>query len=318
MKIGLVDVDRRSVRGKRMGKTLDFPNLALMKISAWHKARGDEVEWHFGLTHYDRVYMSKVFTFSPDYPIWPDADEVIQGGTGYGKYEDLPQEIDDMYPDYSIYPDFPSAVGFLTRGCIRNCPWCVVPRKEGRIRPYRTWQEVARPDSNEIIFLDNNILASEYGLDQVRQLSETRYKIDFNQGLDARLITPEVAQILARVHWLRFLHTACDTSEMIPVLERAVGYLRDAGLKPYKILCYNLVRDVDEGYDRVMKMRALGINPYVQPYRDFETNSPPTQQQKDLARWVNNKFVFKSCTWEEYQKDRARRREKAQNRKSRR
>ena len=106
-----------------------FPNYALMKISAWHKARGDSVEWFMPLMRYDKVYSSKVFTFTPEDPYLPE--NTIRGGTGYGIYGTLPDEIDAMYPDYSIYPDCDYAIGFLTRGCIRKCPWCIVPRKEG-------------------------------------------------------------------------------------------------------------------------------------------------------------------------------------------
>lgn len=149
MKIGLIDVDGHS----------GFPNLALMRLSAYHKRRGDEVEWWDGLTHYDRVYMSKVFTFTPDMDTVINADEVITGGTGYKDYGSLPPEIEATAPDYSIYPKFKQAIGFLTRGCIRNCPWCIVPRKEGGIHAAATWEEIKRPDSREIVFLDNNVLA---------------------------------------------------------------------------------------------------------------------------------------------------------------
>ena len=152
MRIGLIDVDGHN----------GFPNLALMRLSGYHKAHGDSVDWWNGFEHYDRVYMSKVFTFSPDVDTVIDADEIIQGGTGYKNYGSLPPEVEATYPDYSIYPNFKSAIGFLTRGCIRNCPWCIVPRKEGHIRPAATWREIKRPDSREIVFMDNNVLACEF------------------------------------------------------------------------------------------------------------------------------------------------------------
>ena len=160
MKIGLIDVDGHS----------GFPNLALMRLSAYHKAREDKVEWCTPLLHYDRVYMSKVFTFSPDVDIAVQADEVIRGGTGCKDYGSLPAEVEATPPDYTIYPHYPHAIGFLTRGCIRNCPWCIVPRKEGAIRPAATWQEIKRPDSRNIVFLDNNVLAHEHGLQQIEEL----------------------------------------------------------------------------------------------------------------------------------------------------
>ena len=139
-RIGLVDVDGHN----------GFPNLALMRIAAWHKALGDTVEWWDGMLPYDRIYMSKVFTFSPDNDTVMQADEIIKGGTGYRDYGSLPEEIEAMPPDYSIYPRYPYAVGFLTRGCIRSCPWCIVPRKEGGIRPAAAWQEIKRPDSRTV------------------------------------------------------------------------------------------------------------------------------------------------------------------------
>lgn len=137
MDIGLIDVDGHS----------GFPNLALMHLSAWHKARADAVEWWDGFKTYDRVYMSKVFTFSSDVETVIRANEVIRGGTGYKDYGSLPPEIEATSPDYSMYPHVTHAVGFLTRGCIRNCPWCIVPRKEGEIRPASTWEEIKRPES---------------------------------------------------------------------------------------------------------------------------------------------------------------------------
>ena len=158
MRIGLHDADKNK-----------FPNLALMKISAWHKRRGDDVVWWNPMERCDEVYSSKVFTFTPQEPMLPE--NTIKGGTGYGlPYTDLPDEIDAMFPDYSIYPDVDYAVGFLTRGCIRKCPWCVVPKKEGQIRPYRSWHDVKRVDSRDIVFMDNNVLASDYGIAEMEDM----------------------------------------------------------------------------------------------------------------------------------------------------
>ena len=157
MKVGLVDID---------GKGKGFPNLALMKLSSWHKSQGDIVEWAdpmFG--DYDRVYMSKIFSFSEDNrDVW--RCEVIRGGTGYDLYKELPFDVERSDPDYSIYPalDRKVAYGFLTRGCPNKCPWCVVPKKEGNIRPYRDVEEIAINGRTNLILMDNNILASDYGL----------------------------------------------------------------------------------------------------------------------------------------------------------
>lgn len=291
MRIGLHDGD---------GQT-DFPNYALMKISAWHKAQGDEVEWYMPMMPYDKAYSSKVFTFTPVYKYLPA--DTIKGGTGYGLFEDLPGEIDAMFPDYSIYPNVDYAIGFLTRGCIRNCPWCVVPKKEGRIRPYRTWQEIKRQDSNKIVFMDNNILAHPYGIEQMESMIGQDVRIDFNQGLDARLVTKEIAKILGSLKWMRFIRTACDTDAAMDSVGKMVELVKAAGVKPYRIMVYVMTKDLESGERRVNFLKKLGVDPYVQPFRDFEHNVEPPQILKDFARYVNDKAIFKSIrSFAEYNK----------------
>ena len=290
-KIGLIDVDGHS----------DFPNLALMRLSAYHKACRDDVNWWNGLEIYDRVYMSKVFTFSPDIEHCIRADEIIRGGTGYKDYGSLPEEIEQTRPDYSLYPRFDQAIGFLTRGCIRNCPWCVVPKKEGMIHAAATWREVKRPDSRDIIFMDNNVLASEHGLQQIEELGQEPVRVDFNQGLDARLITPAVAQMLVRLRWIRFVRVSCDTRDMIPVVRQAAAYLEEAGLPTWRLWSYVLVQDVEEAHEIILALDKMGITTFAQPYRDYD-GGEPTEDQKHFARWVNAKAAFRSCTWENYRK----------------
>lgn len=291
MRIGLIAVDGRG----------GFPNLALMRLSTWHKRQGDAVDWWNGFERYDRVYMSKVFTFTPDFDTAINAEEVVTGGTGYKDFGSLPLEIEACPPDYTLYPQWKSAVGFLTRGCCRHCEWCIVPQKEGTIHPAVTWEEIKRPDSREMILLDNNVLASDHGLEQIDRMGHEPVWIDFNQGLDARLITPKIARMLARLHWIRFVRLACDTSEMLPVIQQATVYLREAGISPSRFWAYALVRDVEEAHRRVLALRDMGVEPFAQPYRDYD-GGEPTEEQNAFARWVNRKSLFKSCTWEEYQK----------------
>lgn len=269
-----------------------FPNYALMKISAFHKAQGDDVQWWNPLERFDKVYSSKVFTFTPEEHMLPE--DVIKGGTGYGIYEDLPTEIETMSPDYSIYPDCDYAIGFLTRGCIRNCPWCVVPKKEGAIRPYREWREVKRPDSRDIVFMDNNVLACDHGINQMIDMIGQDVRVDFNQGLDARLITPDVADLLARLKWIRFIRMSCDTDAMLDTVLQAVENLGKYGIKPYRIFTYLLVQDIKSAEYRATRLRDAGVDVFAQPYRDFENKIEPTQEMKDFARWVNRKPIFKS------------------------
>ena len=124
----------------------NYPNLALMKISAYHKSQGDTVEWHNSFDTYDRLYMAKVFSFTPDYAyvIANVRGEVVRGGTGYDVSSSLPGDMDRLQPDYSLYPtvDSRTSYGFLTRGCPNRCRWCVVPQKEGGIRPYMDVDEI--------------------------------------------------------------------------------------------------------------------------------------------------------------------------------
>ena len=279
MLVGLHDSDKT-----------DFPNYALMKISAWHKAQGDTVEWWIPFLKFDRVYSSKVFTFTEECPYLPE--DTIKGGTGYGIYDELPQEIDDMFPDYSIYPKVDYAIGFLTRGCIRKCPWCVVPKKEGLIRPYRTWQEIKRPDSRDIVFMDNNVLACPHGIEQMKDMIGKKVRVDFNQGLDARLITPEIADILSRLKWIRQIRMSCDTDAMLDVCLTAIKRLQDCGVKPYKVFVYLLVQDIESAERRAIALREVGADAFAQPYRDFEKNEEPPDELKRFARWVNHKAIF--------------------------
>ena len=159
MKIGLLDIDCHAAK-KKWGATI-YPNIALCKVAAYYKAQGDEVEWATPFEHYDVIYRSKIFNFTPDDTTIYDADKEIRGGTGYDLETKLPQEIDDMQPDLSIYPNVPSdiAYGFLTRGCPNKCKWCVVPRKEGAIHPYWDVDRVAN-GKRKIVLMDNNILCN--------------------------------------------------------------------------------------------------------------------------------------------------------------
>ena len=293
MKIALHDSDKNK-----------FPNLALMKLSSYHKAIGDDVSWWNPMEQFDKVYSSKVFTFTPEELMLPEG--TIKGGTGYGIYDDLAPEVDACYPDYSIYPDVDYAIGFLTRGCIRNCPWCVVPKKEGAIRPYSTWQKVARPDSRDIVFMDNNVLACDHGIEQMGKMIGQNVRVDFNQGLDARLITPEVVYILSGLKWIRSIRMSCDTDSMLDTVLGKVALLTRFGIKPYRIFVYLLVQDVKSAEFRALRLRDAGVDVFAQPYRDFENKVEPTQEMKDFARWVNRKPIFKSThDFSEYRRRRA-------------
>ena len=288
MKIGLIDVDGHN-----------FPNFALMKIANHHRQQGDSVEWVNHLEQYNKVYKSKVFTFTPDHIFAIQADETVEGGTGYKLYHDL--FCDNTEPDYSLYPQYPNAYGFLTRGCIRQCHWCIVPQKEGNIRAYRDIETVLQGRKSAIL-MDNNVLANEHGLQQLEKIIDMGCKVDFNQGLDSRLVTLEIAKILSKIKWIRFIRFACDTTSAVEPLLKALEKLNRYGVKNYRIFVYLLVKDVSEANERCKILKRLGVNSFAQIYRDDENRFQPTVEQKSFAWYVNQKAVFKATEWEEYRK----------------
>ena len=251
---------------------------------------------------YDRVYMAKVFTFTPDYPhVFPC--EVVKGGTGYRDYARvLPEEVEHSCPDYGLY-DYPAAVGFLTRGCVNRCPWCVVPRKEGAIRANADIEEFLGGRRNAVL-LDNNVLASGWGLEQIEKIIRLGVRVDFNQGLDARQIArnTEIAELLSRVKWSKYIRMAYDSSAVRDNVHRAIERLKKCGVKPAKMFFYVLVRDVDDALGRIEELRALGCQPFAQPYRDFESKIHPTPEQRRLARWCNHKAIFHTVDFKNYKK----------------
>lgn len=297
MNIGLHDAEKEHFKHKT------FPNYALMKISAWHKQNGDSVEWWNPLYRYDRVYSSKVFDFTPDDPYLPD--DTIRGGSGY---RDLPlnhkltEEIDSMFPDYSIYPECDYAIGYLTRGCIRSCRWCIVPKKEGKISAYRTWEKIVRKDTDKLVLMDNNILASDHGLWQLEDLIGSGYKIDLNQGMDARLVTDEIAYVLSWLDWIRFIRFSCDQKSQIEPIRRTVELLGKYGVKPYRIFIYLLVtKDIQDAADRVEALKGYkGINLYAQAERNERIGIMPNAAQLEFQQRYVYGGCYRSETWVEY------------------
>lgn len=280
MNIGLVDVD-----GRR------FPNLAIMKIARWHRSEGDNVEWAdpmFG--HYNRVYKSKVFNFTPDDGYIYDC-EVVKGGTGYDIHSHLPEEIDRLQPDYSIYPniDKRTAYGFLTRGCPNKCKWCVVPKTiEGR---------------TNLILMDNNVLASDYGLEQIEKIVRLGYRVDFNQALDARLITEDVAQLLAKVRWMNVIRLGCDTPQQIIECERAMAMIDEYRGGEMAYLMYTMIgASLKESYERLTHFRERRkVRVVAQPFRDPITPNDIPQWQRDMARWAMRREFYMTCDFKDFE-----------------
>lgn len=285
MRVALHDADK-----------MDFPNLALMKISAFHKACGDVVEWYQPGGVFDAVYSSKVFTFTPEDPTLPPW--TIKGGTGYDIHTVLPAHIDGCYPDYSLY-ECEHGLGFLTRGCIRSCPWCFVPLKEGAIRAESDIENIVGHGLNSAVLMDNNVLAHEHGIRQIEKIARLGIKVDFNQGLDARLIDDAMARLLRKVKWLRPLRLACDSVGMIEPVRKAIETLRWHNVVPRAYFCYVLIDDVDDALQRLRFLKGMNVDPFAQPFMPME-GGEPTRAQRRLARWVNLRQAYKAMTWEEY------------------
>jgi len=269
-----------------------YPNLALMKLSAYHKAKGDMVDFYSDKS-FDVVYSSKVFTWTKD----ASPQGSIKGGTGYGLNGDLSYEIEHLCPDYSLY-NCNRSYGFLTRGCPNKCDWCFVPEKEGGIQENADIEEFTK--HKEVVLMDNNVLASPFGIFQIEKISKLGLKIDFNQGLDARRIDYSVARLLGKCKWHHPIRLACDTKSQMKHISKAVELLRWHNATPSQYFCYVLVKDIEDALERVKFLKGLYVYPFAQPYRDKE-NTEPTKRQKAFCRWVNHRAIFRSVTWEDYQ-----------------
>ena len=297
MRVGLIDVDGHN-----------FPNLPLMKLSAWHKQNGDEVEWYFPFGGgYDLVYMSKVFTFTPDYPHPVYANAIIRGGTGYN-YPDggdpLPYEVEHIYPDYGLYPELTKdqAYGFLTRGCPRGCDFCIVKDKEGR-------KSVKVADLDEfwrgqkyINLCDPNMFACKDWRDLSRQLIESKSWVDFNQGVDIRIMTEEKAEAIRQMK-IKSIHFAWDRYEdKEKILPKFKFFQKITGWDRHKMQVYvltNFNSTIEQDIERVTTLRDLQYSPYVMIYNKDQTTMADKVRQ--LQRWVNNRVIFNSCkSFEEY------------------
>jgi len=284
MNVGLVAVDSL------------IPNLALMKLSAWHKAQGDTVDRAFPLAAdtYDRVYRAKVFDFSPDDPTgWPC--DVIEGGTGYGLDSHLPDGCENIYPDYDLYGcDY--AMGRVTRGCIRRCPWCVVWQQDGKVHEVGTIDDFWH-GQKRLRLLDDNLTAMpDVFIKTCERLAAERIETKF-EALDARLMNVEMAQVLAKVRRWGAVHFAFDSMSHESGVRRGIAALKDGGFKLYAATFYVLIgfdTTPEQDLYRVELLHSLGVESFVMP---FDKTNP---YQRKFTRWCNHKAIFKTTKWDEY------------------
>jgi hypothetical protein len=305
MRVRLVDIDST------------IPNLALMKLSAWHKAQGDTVG--LNLSDPDVTYGSCVFSWNSR------KAEIVKGevgGTGVDIKKVLPTEVEAMRPDYSLYAErFPTwrgvGLGFITRGCARKCAFCLVPPKEGSIRTVGNFSGLMNPDWQRdkhrrmygpfIVLLDNNLLASPDAMDILGEIADTKWDVCFSQGLDIRLVTPEIANALSRVKFWNTKHSgqnltfAFDDVRIESAFRRGVSTLLEAGIKAWHLQFFVLCgfnSTFEEDLYRIEVIRSLGAHPFAMVYRDPATGARDTKL-RHFARWVN-KRLYKVCPWDKY------------------
>lgn len=280
MKIGIYNLEPQII------------NSALMKISFYHKKIGDQVEKYSPIFHndYDKIYCSSIFNFSDKSYVKSD---MICGGTGFDISSRLPQEIEECEYDWSLYPDCDYSIVWFSTGCIRNCPFCVVRKKEGYIKPAKARN--LNPNGTYIKVMNNNFFANPEWRSAVKQLKEWNQKIDF-QGVDVRILDKEQCESLNSLKLKKQIKIAWDLPQLdlLPKLKEIVQYI-----KPYKLMCYVLIgynSTPEQDLYRIEELRKLKIDPFIAPFNKFD------EYQNNLARYVNFKAIFKSIKWEDYKK----------------
>lgn len=287
-----------------------IPNLALMKISAYYKSLGNTVG--FDIDDPDRAFISVIFKKNRGLAnqsanmlkaLYPNVI-IDVGGPGYDLNKKLPQAIEDTQPDYTIYPNINYALGFTSRGCIRNCPFCIVPIKEGKLKRVNSIENIYRPEYDAIKLLDNNVLADPDNFKHIVDFcSDHNLKLDVSQGLDIRLLTPELAGYVARIKPLKSLVFAYDNPDYTESVKKGIQLLKDAGVNvrskvQFYVYCDNSSGKfgIESALKRCELLKELGTNPYVM----LDIDSQPTQEMKHLKRWANRKAIFWKIDFKDY------------------
>lgn len=274
-----------------------IPNLALMHISTWRKSEG--LRTGFNLNDPSEVWASVIFHKNKHLTdglrwIYPNA-KIDIGGGGYDLHKNLPQEVDLMMPDYSLYPEWGSDLGFTSRGCIRNCHFCVVPKKEGTFRINQHPKEFHLPGHKSAVYMDNNILANRDWFFEVTDWClSNQIKVDFNQGLDIRLMSDEIAERIAELHPLKLWHFAFDSLVYRESVERGIKMLDRAGVNLRSSTNWYVYMHDDADFESALTrcevLRSHNCLPYVMVNRD----SPRTQRMTNLKRWTRPQIFFQT------------------------
>ena len=291
--IGLIQVDGR------------LPNLALMKLGAYHVSRGDEVEWYLGpLFPYDKVYASKLFSFSSQRKI---PDKAIVGGTGIDFKNRLPPDIDAVDPGkgWFLYPSYPNHLGFSQIGCRLRCEFCCVPQKEGAVKPLHNIDSLlTNPNGgNRLVLLDNDFFGQPDWVDRCEEIITRKLRVSFAQGLNIRLLTEEQAGYLSRISFWNpsfkkpQVTFAWDRHKDKTFIQRGLERCVAAGIKPYRIQFFVLIgfdSTPEEDLERVETIRSWGADPFVMPYQKDDP------YQRRFTRWVNHRAIFNTISFQEY------------------
>jgi len=279
MRIGLMDIEPKIF------------NTAYMQIASYHKLQADSVKWWSPLTdrQFDHVYCSSIFDYTNKSEV---PRRVLCGGTGFDVTSQLSVTIERCDLDYSIYPKCDRSFVWFSRGCIRNCPWCVVPQKEGHIKSVTP--KNLNPNGRNIVVQDNNFFANPNWQQAITWLGEQGQPVDF-QGVDARLLNKKMCDALLSLRHYKQIKIAWDNprQNLEPKLKEIIQYI-----KPWRLMCYVLIGYWHEKEDmdlyRVETLRRLGIDPFVMPYDRSKL------YQRAFARWVNHKGLFKTASWQQY------------------
>ena len=291
MKVAIFDVDSK------------IPNLALMKLTAYHTQCGDSVELYSPLFNkdYDKIYASNIFNFSDRSML--DESRMTIGGTGWDLKKNLPDEIESLVPDYSLY-GYPHNIGFTQRGCRLKCSFCVVPEKEGKPYGVNTIDELwTQRDSDFLVLLDNDFFGNPQWQDRIDEIADMRLKVSFSQGLNIRNMKQNQAEALAKVNFSNLngtkkqVHFAWDDPRHEKLIHKGLKTCFDAGIKAYQMAFFVLIgyhSTPEEDLHRVEVLRSYGVDPFAMPY------NKENYYQRTFARWVNRREIFKTVPWAEY------------------